>query len=141
MRPSTPKADKSLNGQRGVYFVASEMCRNGVVPAVTSRNAFGADILAVSKRCIEQPYSVQVKTNTTGFSFWLMSDTAKEHVSDSLVYAFVNFRPRGTELYLVPSTVVAENMLMGKHDGKNNWPAFRRIDAEPYRDNWKIFSA
>jgi hypothetical protein len=45
----TSKAQTS--GMRGVYLVASELARNGLITSPTSRSARGADILATTSDC------------------------------------------------------------------------------------------
>jgi hypothetical protein len=55
---------------RGVYLVAAELLRQGLIASATSRSAIGADILATDQQCV-LTYSVQVKTNARTFAFWL----------------------------------------------------------------------
>jgi hypothetical protein len=61
---------KQLTGMRGVYLVAAELLRQGLIASATSRSAIGADILAIDQQCV-LTYSVQVKTNARTFGFWL----------------------------------------------------------------------
>ena len=81
-----------LTGMRGVYLVAAELARLGLITSPTSRSAIGADILATDTAC-SRAFSVQVKTNTRMFGFWLLSAKAKKIESPSHVYVFVNIRP------------------------------------------------
>ena len=137
---------KQLTGMRGVYLVAAELSRIGFIASPTSRSAIGADILATDQKC-EKTYSVQVKTNATTFSFWLVGAKAREIVSPQHVYVFVNLR-RGRagetiEYFVVPSRVVAKKTTVAtSRTGRQSvWHSFYRSDAEPYRDKWELFSA
>ena len=40
-----------MTGMRGVYLVAAELCRYGLIVSPTSRSAIGADILATDSKC------------------------------------------------------------------------------------------
>ena len=135
---------KQLTGMRGVYLVAAELSRLGLIAAPTSRSAIGADILATDQRC-QKTYSVQVKTNATTFSFWLVGSKAREIASPRHMYVFVNLRrSRGVETieyYVVPSRVVAKKMVVAKsRTGRGSiWHSYYLKDAKRYRDNWKAF--
>ncbi len=126
-----------LTGMRGVYLVAAELSRRGLIASPTSRSAIGADVLATDQGC-SRAFSVQVKTNARTFGFWLLSAKAKKIASPSHVYVFVNIRPgkagESIEYYVVPSAVVAEKMVSGAE-----WHQLNLVDAKPYKDKWDIF--
>jgi hypothetical protein len=42
---------KSQTGMQGVYHVAAELTHLGFIVSVTSRSAFGADLLVTDQRC------------------------------------------------------------------------------------------
>ena len=130
-----------LTGMRGVYLVAAELSRIGFIASPTSRSAIGADILATDQSC-HKSYSVQVKTNANTFSFWLLSKKSKEQVSESHIYVLVNIRKKKSEevidYYVVPSKVVADNIVYG--EGPNSkWYAVYRKDIDTYKDGWSLF--
>lgn len=52
-----------LSGMHGVYLVAAELTRRGLIVSPTLRNALAADLLATDQDC-KMTWSVQVKTNT-----------------------------------------------------------------------------
>jgi len=60
-----------LTGMRGVYLVAAELSRLGLIASPTSRSAIGADILVTDQKC-NRSFSVQVKTNAKTHMFWLV---------------------------------------------------------------------
>ena len=131
-----------LTGMRGVYLVASELSKLGLIASPTSRSAIGADILVTDQSC-QKTNSVQVKTNARVFNFWLLSQKAKSQVSDTHIYALVNIRKRKEkeeiEYYIVPSAVVAKKMFYSK--SKNSeWYAINLKDIQEYRDKWSLFS-
>jgi hypothetical protein len=129
-----------LSGMTGVYLVAAELSRRGFIASPTSRSAQGADLLVTDIDC-KRSYAVQVKTNGKAANFWLTGSKAKTMVSDALVYALVNLRPNGAEFYLVPSDVVAENIVVSEPSPtrKSTWYSIYRNQIEQYKDNWAIF--
>jgi len=123
---------------RGVYLVAAELARHGYMSAPISRNAFGADLLVTDSSC-NNSFSVQVKTNATTFSFWLINRKAKELRSHSHVYVLVNLLKNGEiEYFIVPSEVVADNLEI-QESSKSTWISFSRSRALEYKDKWNIF--
>ena len=128
-------ANKVQTGMQGVYLVAAELSARGFIVSVTSRNAFGADLLVTDQHC-EKAWSVQVKTNHQAMSFWLVSKYAKTINSPSHVYVFVNLKGKERpEYYIVPSESVAGHIYVQK--SKNGtWYSFDRSDAKPHLDGW-----
>lgn len=101
---------RHMTGMLGVYLAAAELTKRGFVVSPTSRSAFGADLLVTDQGC-NNAWSVQVKTNATAASFWLVNEHAMELKSDTHVYVFVNLRgEQRPEYIVVPSKVVAENV-------------------------------
>jgi hypothetical protein len=132
-----------LTGMRGVYLVASELCRIGLIASPTSRSAISADILATDQECMNT-YSVQVKTNASTFNFWLLNKKSKTLVSDNLIYVLVNIRNKKTgeeiEYFILPSRVIAEKMqsaIQGKKGSE--WHSFDYKNALPFKDKWELF--
>ncbi len=131
-----------LTGMRGVYIVASEMCRLGFIASPTSRSAVAADILVTDQAC-QRAFSVQVKTNSaraTESTFWLMGKHTP--VSPTHVYVLVNLeskeQPGSPEYFVVPSEVVKGKIEYSK--AKNSeWYSVSRKDILEYKDNWEVF--
>ena len=48
---------QQLTGMRGVYLVAAELSRLGLIASPTSRSAIGADILATDQSCQKNFFS------------------------------------------------------------------------------------
>ena len=85
-------------GMRGVYLVAAELSRLGLIASPTSRSAIGADILVTDQLC-SRSFSVQVKTNAKTFNFWLVR-YGKSH--KQCLYALQGcFVPQGALLLVV----------------------------------------
>lgn len=125
-------------GMRGVFLVAAELARCGLIVSPTSRGAAGADLLVTTDDA-RKTFSVQVKTMTKGFHWWVVGRGAKRFVSPSHAYVFVNIRPSGPEYFIVPSKVVSRRV---KPHGKNEaWLGFNYVDAKRYRDNWEFLGA
>lgn len=133
-----------LTGMRGVYLVAAELSKLGLIAAPTSRSARGADILVTNESC-SKTWSVQVKTNTKTFSFWLLSKAAQEMVAEGHVYVLVNLRStkkqgEQAEYFYVPSKVVAERVVHKKsRSGKSDWFEIHRDKVLEYQDPWQLF--
>jgi hypothetical protein len=132
---------QQLTGMRGVYLVAAELSRLGFIASPTSRSAIAADILATDQAC-KNAFSVQVKTNTRTFGFWLLTSKAKEQVSKTHIYVLVNLRRNRlgetTEYFVVPSKVVSDKMIYSRNKN-SDWWAINQKDVEEYRDKWSIF--
>jgi hypothetical protein len=109
------RVNGQLTGMRGVYQVAAELSRLGFIVSPTSRSAIGADLLVTDQKC-KKAFSVQVKTNSKGSTYWLVGKKAKDMVSKSHIYVLVNFckdRQLGGDkaaYWVVPSKVVASKM-------------------------------
>ena len=128
-----------FTGMRGVYLVAAELSRLGLITSPTSRSAIGADILVTDQKC-QRAYSIQVKTNATTYNFWLLNKEAKKIKSHSHFYAFVNLRPkREIEYYIVPSFIVATKIKVEKSRKGSIWYSFSLQNAKKYKDKWNLF--
>jgi len=105
---------KQNTGMRGVFLVAAELSKLGYIVSLTSRSAYGADLLVTDKDC-RKAYSVQVKTNARTFTHWLLNKHSKETISSSHIYVLVNLRKGGsqTEFFVVRSKVVSKKMALG----------------------------
>ena len=137
-------SEAQLTGMRGVYLVAAELSKLGLIASPTSRSAKGADILVTDQRC-SRAWSVQVKTNAKTYAFWLLNSKTEEMVSASHIYALVNLRAskagESIEYFIVPSKVVAERMVHDWSKAKTSeWFAIYRDKVVDYQDKWGIFS-
>jgi hypothetical protein len=126
-----------FTGMTGVYLVAAELSKKGFIACVTSRNAIAADLLVTDINGLHS-FAVQVKTNAKTFNFWLMNAKTKELISKSLIYVLVNLRKNIVEYFLVPSSVIAEKLCVGKRPD-STWYFVDKKDIEEYRDKWSIF--
>ncbi len=128
-----------FTGMTGVFLVAAELSRRNFIVSPTSRGAIGADLLVTDSGC-KKAYSVQVKTDTTTNSFWLLNKKAKNLVSPSHFYVLVSLKKNGEkDFYVMPSKVVAQKVRYDKNDETSNFPYITYKDAEPYRDAWHLF--
>jgi hypothetical protein len=125
-------------GMQGVFLVAAELTYPGLIVSVTSRNAFGADLLATTKDC-SCAWSIQVKTNSTPTNYWLVGQHAQTLVSESHIYVFVNLKGnQRPEFLVVPSTIVAVNVWI---DESKSGPiySFDRRSIEHSTEGWDLF--
>jgi len=127
--------NKAQTGMQVVYLVAAELTGRGFIVSVTSRNAFGADLLVTSQGC-ETTWSVQVKTNRVTPSFWLLNSHAQQMKYPSHVYVFVNLKGNDRpEYYVVGSGFVSDHVCVQETKG-GIWYSFSRNDAKPYLEGW-----
>jgi hypothetical protein len=86
-------------------------------------------------------FAIEVKTNARTFAFWLLSPSATDRTSDSLVYAFVNLRRDATEFFVVPSRVVARRAktYLPTKTRKTTWRSIQASSIQDYKDNWRFF--
>lgn len=140
-----PKAQ--MTGMQGVYSVASELTRRGLVVSPTSRSSFGADLLVTDQKC-KRAWSVQVKTNAGRPTFWLLNKRSSETKSDTHIYVLVNLgqknarqRREGPDFYVVPSRVLARRMHTTPPRGRTRsiFYSISRDKVESYKNDWAIF--
>ena len=123
---------------RGVYLVAAEVSRLGFTVCATARNAAGADLLVFDPDTARAA-SIEVKTNSKKASFWLVGERSKRCCSPSHFYAFLNISSAagdGHEYYLVPSEVVARDMVVERSTTGSTWFSFTLKSAQSYRNAW-----
>jgi len=142
------------NGMRGVYLVASELARRGLITSTTSRSARGADILATTEDC-SRAFSVEVKT-TTNNNFWQLAKHAKEINTKSHVYVFVHIKNTKDgdviTYYPVSSKFISKNAeLPDTSKGRDEQyrsgytiylkhkPRFRSREIARFKDKWSLF--
>jgi hypothetical protein len=126
-------------GMLGVYLVAAELSRLGLIVSPTSRSARGADLLVTDQEC-HMAWSVQVKTNGKPASFWLVGKHAKDLRSDSHIYVFVNIRGDNRPEYIVaPSNYVADKVRVSTSKTGSVWYEFHRADRLLSGEGWEAF--
>ena len=120
---------KSQTGMQGVYQVAAELTHQGFIVSVTSRSAFGADLLVTDQQC-QKAWSVQVKTNHQKMSFWLLSKHAKEIKSATHIYVFVTLKQnQRPDYHVVPSEFVSAHVCV-EPTKSGTWYSFGRSDVK-----------
>jgi len=122
------------NGMQGVFLTAAELTHRGFIVSLTSRNAFGADLLVTDNQC-QRTWSVQVKTNqSTSANFWLLSAHCEDLKSDSHIYVFVGLKGNQRPKFLVaPSRIVAANV--SKDSTQSGvWYSFARDTKWDYKE-------
>ena len=130
------KIHPKLLGDAGEHYVAFELARRGVSPALLSTNTKGADILAtVSGRKV---VSIQVKASagTNNPSTWSVGKH-KPDVSETFFYVFLNIwreHEKRVDAFIVPSKVVFQSVVWS-----TAMPQFRlnAIEKEKYKDKWQ----
>lgn len=136
---SIPVLDRQQSGMYGVFLVCAELAKRGWIVSPTSRNAYGADILASDRECT-QAIAIQVKCQKGNPRFWLMSRGAQKLNAKSFVYVLVNLNGGNPRYFVVPSKVVAQQVQSteSKMPKAGVWWAFRRDEA--YLDAWHNLS-
>jgi hypothetical protein len=132
------KANRNASGMRGVYLVAAKLSELGFIVSPTLRNAAGADLLVTDQKC-QRTFTVQVKTNTSSSSFFLIGKKVLETVSPTHVYVLADVRSAkdgelAAKFYVLPSKILGK---LGHHDG--NWPHIKFNVIGKYLDDWSPF--
>jgi hypothetical protein len=130
-------ASKHQGGMQGVFLVAAELTWRGFIVSITSRNAFGADLLVTDRRC-SKAWSVQVKTNSRRMSYWLVGEHARSLRATSHIYVFVTLRANERpEFHVVPSEFVADHVYEDESKG-GTWYSFDRSDLKLGSEGWEV---
>lgn len=138
------RVNPQMTGMQGVFLVAAELTRNGLIVSPTSRSSFGADLLVTDQEC-RRTWSVQVKTNAGCPTFWLLNKHCSETWSKTHIYVLVNLgqtnpRRKGEpDFYVVPSKVLATGMEVKKRRTGSIFYMIRRSEIRRYKDGWAIF--
>jgi|SRR3954468_20925944 hypothetical protein len=100
------------------------------MPAITSRNAKGADLLATDQS-YERTWAIQVKTNRKPAKFWLLGKSFTDDVAWQHVYVFVNLRGDvRPDYYVVPSPIVARDGFTSTSKTGSVWVRLRHYQRE-----------
>ena len=104
----TLSLESTLVGVAGEYLVAGELTLRGYNAAITLRNSRGIDIIA-SDANGSKTVSIQVKSNSSGLSKWILGKKSEDFYAKNHFYIFVAIselamRP---DFYVVPSRIVA----------------------------------
>ena len=138
-------SNAQMNGMRGVFLVAAELARRGLITSPTSRSARGADILTTAPD-LSKAFSVEVKT-TTNNKFWQLSTHAKCTTAASHVYVFVRIRKWKSKeevitYYPVSSKLVAEKSRLPNPERRRQYRKGYSMDlheVEEFENKWSIF--
>jgi len=138
-----------MTGMQGVYLVAAELTKRGLVVSPTSRSAYGADLLVTDQKC-QSAWSVQVKTNFGRSTFWLLNRHSSKTRSSTHVYVLVNLGQRnnhqmlqgGPDFYVVPSETVARRMRRTPPKKRKHaiFYSILRDKVTAYKNNWEYFA-
>jgi len=136
-----------MTGMQGVYTVATELTRRGLVVSPTSRSAYGADLLVTDQLC-NHAWSVQVKTNFGRPKFWLLNKHARETKSNTHVYVLVNLGQKNdhqkslpADFFVVPSRIVAGRMRKtpGRERTRTIFYSIFEDKIIKYKNGWNLF--
>ena len=128
--------NKHTKGMRGVHLAAAELCRLGYSVTLTARNSQGADLLLFDSST-GVVASIEVKTDSSNQSFWLVSDPTKTCRVPTHFFALVNVRPpsgdtpESIDYYLVPARILAEKTIV-ESNKSSTWFMFRKSSAKPF---------
>jgi hypothetical protein len=124
--------DRQLIGAAGEHLVLSRLLARGLLASLSPRGVETADIL-VNPLDGRKPFLIQVKTrsgNDKAFK-WAMTQKAESISDENIVYCFVNLENLHPDVYVVPSTLVAE--IVKKHHA--DWLAEPAKNGKPHKDS------
>jgi hypothetical protein len=125
---------KQQSGMQGVFLVAAELAGRNFIVSPTSRSAKGADLLITDQDC-KKAWTIQVKTNTSTFSFFLLGKHDKKMTAKSHFYVLVNLKKTGPEYFIVPGKIVSSKIVADK---RGEWPSIYCKEISEYRDKWDL---
>ena len=125
-------------GMQGVFLVAAELAGRGLTVSTTSRNAIGADLLVTDAGC-RTAFSVQVKTNSTKRSAWLVGPKAKPLHSPSHVYVLVTLHSDGKHDYFVVSSKTLADKVTLVRRPNSTWYSVSRRAVARFENEWSTF--
>lgn len=142
------RVNAQMTGMQGVFLVAAELTRNGLIVSPTSRSSFGADLLVSDQEC-KRAWSVQVKTNAGRPGFWLLNKLCSETTSRTHIYVLVNLGQKNAQrkgepdFYVVPSKALATRMEETPPRGTTGSIFYMicRHKIQQYKDRWTIFGS
>jgi hypothetical protein len=129
---------KTLSGVAGEYFVAAELCRHGMVAAVTLRNTRGIDIIAT--RPDNASATIQVKTVQKGGAKWMLNESDEKSRGPNHYYVFVILHGRDgqPEYWIVEADYVARYL----RNNHQKWMKRKRRDGGMHKDSsMRIFGS
>lgn len=130
--------------------MAAELSLRGFLASITLRNSRGIDIIA-SNATASKTVSIQVKSNKSGKSTWILNNKSENFFSDNHFYVFVALRELGCrpDFYIVPSKTIADYTSTGhakwlsgkKRDGSERKDSNMRKFSDPsslYKEKWNL---
>ena len=149
------KIDSTLVGPAGEHLVLSRLLASGLLASPAPRGTRKVDII-VNYIDGGNPKLIQVKTTMSSpRKGWVLLAKHEEIASDDLYYCFVSFETTQGEVYVLPSTVVAEAISLshgkwlatpGKNGQAHNDNNMRNLSTsmfgqqdgwlEQYKENW-----
>lgn len=134
---------KQASGMAGVYYVAAELSKRGLIALVTSRNTKTTDLVAVNDDT-GKAANFQIKTNgiDTSDSYWLVSEKDKRELPENFIHAFVKlFKEKSPLIYIIPAQIVRENVKTQKAKTGSVWYYVEKGDIEEFKEKWDSVSA
>ncbi|MDR0967736.1 MAG: hypothetical protein LBL75_02805 [Rickettsiales bacterium] len=138
---------ESINiGIAGEHLVIAKLSELGFVVSNTEKNTEAIDVLACYPETMKT-FAIQVKT-TSNQKDWLLGKKNENLIHKNFFYVFVKITKTIPEFYVVPSSIVANNIsenhknwlsAPGKNGQKHNDSGIRTFlpDIE-YKDNWGV---
>ena len=121
---------RQIAGMRGVYAVAAELSRLGLLVELAPF-ARGAVDMRVTLPETEASYTVKVHGIRSPARFWIVRNLI---VSPDHIYVFVRFREDQNDYYVVPSIVVDGR----RRHTTGTWPRIKLAEIENYKDFWEL---
>jgi hypothetical protein len=114
-----------------LYYVASELALQGLVPLPTIKNEKGFDIVGVNPKngkCV----NIQVRGQSRTSKWW----SANTSNIPNLVYFFVQFTKddKLDTFYILPNKTVKQV----RYEQKKGWYYVRKDDIAAYERKWKV---
>jgi hypothetical protein len=97
-------------------------------------------LILITDQACQRAFSVQVKTNSTAASFWLVGKHIP--ISDTHICVLMNLKSKMTaalpEHFVVPSGIVKARTVYSKYPKSEFYSVYRK-DILEYSDKWEVF--
>jgi hypothetical protein len=126
--------EKVTRGNAGQFFVAGELCRRGYAAVVTLGNTPNTDVLCSNLEGTKFVH-IQVKTFVPGNQTCTVGVKAEKNYGENFFWVLTGIpKPgdsSGFEYYIIPSSVMAKNVL----EGHQAWLSIKGKHGQEHKDN------
>lgn len=103
----------------------------------------GADLLVTDQNC-QKSFSVQVKTNSSKASFFLLGKKSKDMISETHIYVLVDIREVKSSCHhteQITYFIIGSEDLSGRAYFEGDWPSVNISALQDCKSSWGVFGS